>query len=74
MTMYKLMTSDGNCISIHTKDLTIEEANTMRDHYDEFYPNQIWWIMPHDESDYYNEEPRRYSTNAVDGWEDLFDH
>lgn len=71
MELFKLMTSDGGSISIQEKDLTKQEAQEMRDQYEGYYPDQDWWIMPHNESDYY-QEPKRYSSNAVDGWEDLF--
>lgn len=71
--MYKLMTSDGASISIQEKHLTKEEANAMRDQYEGCYPDQMWWIMPHDESDYH-QEPKRYSSNAVDGFEDMYNY
>lgn len=74
MTMYKLMTADENSIPvIQEKYLTQEEAIEMQDRYDKCYPDQIWWVMPHNEEDYYK-EPKHYSSNTIDGWEDMYNY
>ena len=72
--MYKLMEASVGYVSIHTKDLTKAQADEMRDHHAELFPESDWWVQPHDEDDDRVDEPRHYNERAVDGWEDLYSH
>lgn len=70
--MYKLMESNGGYSLIHTKCLTKDEADEMRDKHAELFPESDWWVQQHDEYDDREEEPKHYNENACDGWEDIY--
>tara|TARA_R110002126_G_scaffold208132_1_gene355060 strand:+ start:140 stop:370 length:231 start_codon:yes stop_codon:yes gene_type:complete len=72
--MYKLMESNGGYSLIHTKGLTKAEADEMRDHHADLFPDNDWWVTPHDEDDDRVEEPKHYNERAVDGWEDIYNY
>ena len=73
MKMYKLLESDGTgYFNLHTKDLTRQEAEQMRDEYAKDFPDTDWIIMPHDEYDDKPEREYRNSRYDADGWEDFF--
>ena len=69
---YKLMESDGGYFVIHTKGLTKQEADKMRDEHAQTFPDNEWWVQEHDEDDDREEEPKRYNNDACDGWEDIY--
>ena len=73
-TNYKLMETNGGYSLIHTKGLTKQEADEMRDHHADLFPEGDWWVQPHDEDDDKEDEPRHYNEKAVDGWEDIYSH
>lgn len=62
--MYKLMESNSGYSLAHTKGLTKQEADTMRDEHAETFPDNDWWVQQHDKDD----------EKACDGWEDIYSH
>jgi hypothetical protein len=68
------MESSGGYFVCHTKGLTEQEADEMREHHAELFPDLDYFIMPHDEDDDREDEPRHYNENACDGWEDIYNN
>lgn len=70
--MWKLLEQDDlGYFLIHTEWLTKKEAEELRDHYANTYPDLVFTIEPHDVGDKPYEDEIR-NDNSVDGWEDLF--
>lgn len=70
MKMYKLLEGNGRgYFNIHTKWLTKEEAELMRDEHAQDFPDSDWIIEQHDDEP---KEERHYNENACDGWEDIY--
>lgn len=55
--------------SCHTKGLTKQEADEMRDHYAKLFPNLDYLVRQDEEY-----EPKHYNENACDGWEDIYNY
>lgn len=72
--LWKLMESNGGYSVIHSKGLSEDEADIMRDEYAEMFPDSDWWTQVHDEDDDKEEEERHYNENACDGWEDIYNY
>ena len=72
--LYKVVENNGSDYGsvIHTKWLTLKEANELQDQLKELFPESNFWIEFHlDEKPQENEEGY-YNENAVDGWEDIY--
>lgn len=57
---------------IHTKWLTLKEANELQDDLKETFPESNFWIELHLNEKPQEEEERHYNEDAVDGWEDIY--
>lgn len=74
--LFKVMESADGFSEIHTKWLTLEEADELRKDLAETFPDNDFWIQHHtdEEIQELDQENRIYNDNAVDGWEDMFPH
>jgi hypothetical protein len=74
--LFKVIESADGFSEIHTKWLTLEEADELRKDLAETFPDNDFWIQHHtdEEIQELDQENRNYNDNAVDGWEDMFPH
>lgn len=71
MKQYKLLEGDEmGYFNLHTGNMSLDEAKEMLTRHQNFFPEIVWLIEPHDEEE--EKEEKNYNENAVDGWEDLF--
>ena len=73
MRLFKLMEANGGYSVCHTKGLTKEEADEMRERHAKCFPDLEYWVQPQYE-DEEQDEPKHYNERAVDGWEDIYNY
>ena len=74
--LFKVIESAEGFSEIHTKWLTLEEADELRKDLAETFPDNDFWIQHHtdEEIQELDQENRIYNDRVVDGWEDMFPH